>query len=243
MSVLKLLGKDFEKNESYFIQFASNVTSQGGEDGILNKLFENCLPKNSKCFCVDIGAWDGKYLSNTHSLLCSDMWNGLLVEANSDRFRELYDLYKCREGITCLCKFVDVNSSDASLNAILNAWNVPLDFDFLSIDIDGADYHLWESIGMNTNDQKYNPKVVCIEFNPSIPNNLSFIQECNCAVHQGSSLLAIVDFATSIGYELIVTTTFNAIFVRGDLFRAYIIPELIQHNHFQQYILLIFRNQ
>jgi hypothetical protein len=36
-------------------------------------------------------------------------------------------------------------------------------FDFLSIDIDGNDYHAWHAI------KNYQPKILMIEFNPTIP--------------------------------------------------------------------------
>ena len=239
MSSLKLRGNDLEKNLSYFIQYASNVTSQGGEDGILSKLFELIPIERGNGYCVDVGAWDGKYLSNTYCLLNnSNVWRGMLIEANFERYQELKELYESREDIICLCKYVDINASrtETLLNTFLNAYDIPWDFEFLTVDIDGADFHVWDSIGIHNHSGKvYSPKVVCIEFNPSIPNNISFTQECNGEVHQGSSLLAFVDLATVKGYELVVTTTFNAIFVRGDIFRSFIIPELARNNHIQQY--------
>ena len=59
---------------------------------------------------------------------------------------------------------------------------------------------------------------MCIEFNPSIPNDVVFVQEATCAVHKGSSLLAIIELGTELGYSLACTTTFNGIFVHNDLF-------------------------
>jgi hypothetical protein len=54
------------------IRYAADVTSQNGEDGILRRLVE-LLPKATPTcehrWCVDVGAWDGAHLSNTHSLL------------------------------------------------------------------------------------------------------------------------------------------------------------------------------
>jgi hypothetical protein len=57
----------------------------------------------------------------------------------------------------------------------------------LTIDIDGNDYHIWDSM------QKYQPKVVIIEYNPTIPNDIKFIQEANFDVNQGSSLRAKIE--------------------------------------------------
>jgi hypothetical protein len=47
--------KDCRKT-SYFLQFARNNTSQGGEDGIFEEIF-NLIGVSSSPFCVDIGAW------------------------------------------------------------------------------------------------------------------------------------------------------------------------------------------
>ena len=50
---------------SPLLQYASNVHSQGGEDGILDRLLQ--LVGTGPKYCVDIGAWDGIHLSNTRS--------------------------------------------------------------------------------------------------------------------------------------------------------------------------------
>ena len=50
---------------SPLLQYASNVHSQGGEDGILDRLLQ--LVGTGPKHCIDIGAWDGVHLSNTRS--------------------------------------------------------------------------------------------------------------------------------------------------------------------------------
>eukprot|EP01032_Pedospumella_encystans_P013992 gene13992-16088_t len=198
------------RDSSYFLRFAKNVTSQGGEDGILKELF-SLIGTTATPYCIDIGAWDGQHLSNTYQLVHSWNWGGLLVEANSERHEQLCALYSTRPDVTCIDCLVDIDGESA-LSFILQKHNVPLDLDFVSIDVDGADYHLWESIG-NT----YKPRVMCIEFNPTIPNHVHYVQERDITVQEGSSLLALAELGRSFGYHLVVTTTFNAIFVRQDL--------------------------
>jgi len=227
-------------NGSYFIKYAANKTSQGGEDGVLAKIFELMkLNDNVSRMCVDVGAWDGIHLSNSHSLLWNSEhpWGGILIEADIERVRDMKNLYATRSDVICVGEHVDVSNktnnfrSDNLLKSILRAHNVPLDFDFLSIDVDGADYHLWHQLCTSDgrpepDEDSYLPKVVCIEFNPSIPNCIHFVQECDTRVHQGNSLLALFELGHRLGYELVATTTFNAIFVRRDQYLQYILPEL-----------------
>lgn len=220
------------KETSYFLRYASNITSQCGEDGIIAHLF-SLLPKpssnrlSSHRYLVDVGAWDGKHWSNSYNLLYNqDDWDGLLMEAHPERFQELQRLYErknSQQNIRCVQSLIGFDG-DTSLKSLLLAHDVPLDFDFLTIDVDGNDYHIWRSIMLSTNTSVslsnqdcYKPSVVCIEFNPSIPNDVIFVQEPNMRIHQGSSLRALVNLGQSMGYNLVATTTFNAIFVKAEL--------------------------
>ena len=137
-------------------------------------------------------------------------WGGVLIEADPQRFQELSALYRDRSDVHCAQDLVGFEGHQ-SLDAVLDRAPVPLpyDFDLLSIDVDGADYHVWDSL------QHYQPRLVVIEFNPTIPNHVVFIQSRSMSVHQGSSLLAITQLAKKKGYELVSTTTYNAFFVRA----------------------------
>jgi hypothetical protein len=95
-----------------------------------------------------------------------------------------------------------------SLDTILAGTSIPIDFDFLSIDIDGNDYHIWESL------HNYAPKVVCIEHNGTIPHNIEFVQPKNMSVNQGASPLALKKLGKAKGYELVCVNIHNSIFVR-----------------------------
>ena len=55
------------KSSCYLANFAQNITSQNGEDGVIGKIFEIMPPLNK--FCVEFGAWNGFHLSNTCSLI------------------------------------------------------------------------------------------------------------------------------------------------------------------------------
>jgi hypothetical protein len=102
-----------------------------------------------------------------------------------------------------------------NLDVILAGTPVPKDFDFLSIDVDGNDYHLWKAIS------SYSPKVVCIEFNPTIPTDVSFLQPADPSVRQGAGLLPLVELGKVKGYELVCVLQFNAFFVKSGDFQLF----------------------
>ena len=52
------------------IAHARDATSQNGEDGVIARLFALLpAPGGRRRVCVAVGAWDGRHLSNTYSLL------------------------------------------------------------------------------------------------------------------------------------------------------------------------------
>lgn len=188
---------------------ASNRYSQFGEDGILARIFN--LLGISQGWCVDCGAWDGSYLSNTAALLRHHDWRGVLIEGDPSRYADLVRSVRPLPGVVCLNRMVGFDAENG-LDAVLAGTEVPPDFDLLSIDIDGNDLHVWEALAA------YTPKVVVIEYNPTIPNHVAFVQPRDARVHQGNSLLSLTELAGRKGYELAAVTRTNAVFVRRELY-------------------------
>ena len=64
-------------------RYAYDVTSQGGEDGIIEHLVSHLpgIPER----CCEFGAWDGKHLSNVYTLWHDQGWTGVLIEADGQR--------------------------------------------------------------------------------------------------------------------------------------------------------------
>jgi len=91
----------------------------------------------------------------------------------------------------------------------LRAFRAP---DLISIDIDGRDWHVWRSL------TGFRPRVVVVEFNPSIPNDVLFVQDENFSFNHGCSLRALVALAKEKRYELVATTDWNAFFVEESEF-------------------------
>lgn len=195
-------------------KFASNKTSQYGEDGILKEVFR-ILPQRKERWSVEFGAWDGKYMSNTYELVQNQNWHGVFIEASKAKFVDLKKTFRNNTKTVLINELVHFEGSN-TLDEILSKTGIPREFDLLSIDIDGCDYYIWESL------KDHLPQVVCIEFNPSIPSDIEFVQKKNFKINHGNSLLSTVNLAKTKGYELIATTWCNAIFVRKehyDLFK------------------------
>ena len=189
--------------------FAKSIHSQFGEDGIIEEIFARISRSmHLDGWCVEFGALDGVLFSNTYNLIKNKGYRAVLIEGSQKHYKEL-----CRnipeQQATKIRQFVTLEGS-SSLDLILRTTPIPHDFDLLSIDIDGCDYHIFESLKL------HRPKVVCIEFNPSIPNEVDFVQPANFAVKQGSSAKAIIRLAGEKGYFLAATTPCNLFLVRED---------------------------
>ncbi len=190
-------------------KYAKSVTSQGGEDGIIEKILD--VIKDNNKWCVEFGSWDGKKLSNTFNLITNKGYRAVLIECEKRRYQALLRTFEGHKKVIPINAFVGFNE-DICLDTILKTTEIPFDFDLLSIDIDGNDYHVWEAV------KNYKPKVVVIEFNATIPSTVEFVQPRNVHITQGSSLLSTTKLAKSKGYELVATTGGNAIFVDSKYF-------------------------
>jgi hypothetical protein len=186
------------------LDFKMNVFSQTGEDGVIAKCLE-ILPNKDK-WCVEFGASDGVNLSNTRNLVVNAAYSSIQIEANKEKCRQLTKNYETYPDVEVLNCFVGFGATDG-LDSILASRPVPPDFDFLSIDVDGNDFHIWRAV------KKYRPKLVCIEFNPSVPTEVDFVQPADPGVSQGASLTALVALGKEKNYELVSVLSFNAIFV------------------------------
>ena len=93
------------KENDWLLSYMRNVTSQAGEDGIIEKIFE-IIKENDK-WCVEFGAWDGKKSSNTWNLITNKGWFGVLLECDSERYKQLLMTYKDNPKVTCINNFVE----------------------------------------------------------------------------------------------------------------------------------------
>lgn len=213
------------KNPTWLLEFKYDKFSQHGEDGIIEKIME-ILPEKDKN-CVEFGAWDGIAMSNTRNLIIDKGYSAVLIEGDSAKFKELKRNYSENPNVITINRFVGFDDND-NLDQILKDTPIPFDFDFLSIDIDGNDYHVWKAI------KNYSPKVVCVEFNPTIPTEVEFVQRADHSLNQGASLLPLVKLGKEKGYELVAVSLVNAFFVKKEYFPLFEIednrPEILRTN-------------
>ncbi len=206
---IKPSNKAEQRPNCWLNDYARNVTSQNGEDGIIEKVLEVISETNK--WCVEFGGWDGKTASNTYNLTQNKDYAAVLIECDKKRFVQMLKTVENNKRVISLNSFVGFNEND-SLDTILKPTPIPANFDLLSIDVDGNDYHIWQTCRV------YKPKVVVIEFNPTIPASVEFVQPRDIAVTQGSSILSMTKLAKSKGYELVAATSANAIFVDSKYF-------------------------
>ena len=135
------------------LDHAKNVYSQTGEDGILAAILETIVTRDK--WCVEFGAWDGQHFSNTCNLIENSGYSAVLIEGSKERFKDLLKRHGKNSKVFALNKLVGFKPNDG-LDSLLTSVPIPKDFDFLSIDIDGNDYHVWSGLS------SYTPKVVCI---------------------------------------------------------------------------------
>lgn len=181
----------------------NSYLAQNGEDIMIKKLID-VIPDNNK-WCVEFGAWDGKTGSNTYHFISREDYRAVLIEGDQNKYRDLVK-NMAPYPAECFGEYVSFEG-DSSLDSILKRTDIPEDFTFLCIDIDGNDYHIWDSL------TSYRPKLVVIEFNPSISNEVEFVQPKEMTLNQGCSPLSLVNLAKEKGYELVATTLNNCFFV------------------------------
>lgn len=135
------------------------------EESILNEYIESLLPRNHHYTVVDLGAGDGVRHSNTHALFTSG-WKGLAVDGDADRAYRLARAYRYYPNVfTCRHKITPDN-----VVSLLEAYQIPTEFEALSLDIDSYDYWVLDALL-----GKFRPRIVVTEINEKIPPPIRFI--------------------------------------------------------------------
>lgn len=197
---------------------AANITSQGGENGIIAAILARIGVTNR--FAIEFGGYDAKFLSNIYPLWAEQGFKGLLIEGDpgvhAKITRQIEELTRARSvsgSAAVLNRWVQPDGPD-SLDAILASVAPPLPLgpvpsepDVLSIDIDSYDHAVWEGL------KNFRPRVVLVEHNATIPPPFKVIARRG-GVPIGNSAAALVELGRAKGYTLVACTQFNCIFVR-----------------------------
>jgi hypothetical protein len=193
-----------------------SVYSQWGEDGIISWLID-CLPDIPHTF-IEFGV-ENYQESNTRLLLTMRNWRGLVIDGSKKHIEDIkkQEIY-WRHNLTAICAFIDRDN----INNLIESSNLTGEVGLLSVDIDGNDFWVWQSIGV------ISPVIVVCEYNAvlgdvypiTIPYQASF-QRTNADpsnLYFGASIQALILLGQSKGYTFVGTTSTgaNAFFVRND---------------------------
>ena len=196
-----------------FNQYAKNVYSQNGEDGILEEILKLLGIQNSAdSWCVEFGAWDGKHLSNTFNLVTQG-WSSVMIEGDSGRFQSLIQTSEEFDNMHIIEAYVSqYNTENNSLDKLLSTTPIPNNFELLSIDVDSYDSDIWDTL------QNYSAKVVVIEINGSGPPGIYWRHKDTPidSVSIGTTFSEMLNIAKQKNYTLVCQPG-NCIFVKNDL--------------------------
>lgn len=188
------------------LAYKQNIFSQNGEDGIVRRIFEMIGSGSERC--CEFGAWDGIHLSNCRQLILQG-WKGIMIEGDVSKYRQLIQTYEGNSRVQCLHAFVDGVAN--KLSNVAGEAEVA-DLDFLSIDIDGLDYEIFESLDVR-------PRVICIEVNAGHnPLSRDRLPRDIAKDNIGQPLGVFSEIANAKGYGLVCYTG-NAFYVRNDVLK------------------------
>src|SRR5450631_2050388 len=99
-------------------KFERNVYSQFGEDGLIEEILLRISGGHELSrWCVEFGAWNGVFLSNTCRLIREDGYRAVLIEPVPQRFAELCENFP-DDHVVKLQSFVET-AGENSLDSLL----------------------------------------------------------------------------------------------------------------------------
>ena len=188
-----------------------SVFSQNGEDGVIAEIFSRIGSTNT--FFVEFGVEDGLEC-NTRFLAEVLGWSGVYLEPDPTNFRKLAARLSARDDLVT----VETAVSPSNVNRLFEISGVPDEPDLVSIDVDGQDYWIWQSMGAR-------PRVLVIEYNSALDPDERLVEPLGThwtterSEHFGASLGALVALGRDKGYQLVHAELagVNLFFVRDDL--------------------------
>lgn len=197
------------------------VYSQSDEDGIIEEIFRRIGCK-TKVF-VEFGCEVG--LENNTRYLLEQGWRGLWLEGFPDYAIGVRGNFpnQIKSG---QLSFTESYVNRKNINDLISSSGFSGEIDFLSVDIDGNDYHVFEEIDVVA------PRVVCLEHNQCYPPGAEWIMPYNegyrwdhaaGVIDYGASISSMAALAERKGYRLVGCGLYsaNGFYVRADLAEAH----------------------
>ena len=205
-------------------RYGYKVFSQNDEDGIIEEIFHR-VGTTDKRF-IEFGVQDG-FECNSQYLLCSG-WSGLWIEGSGHYCNAIQKTHSdtIKKG---KLKLKNAFITKDNINELFSEAGFRGEIDFLSVDIDGNDWHILKAI---LEGKQISPRVICTEYNPLLPPPVDpgdasrdYVLEYNPDWvwngddSQGASLSAFYHLLKPGGYSLVGTCVngVNAFFVRTEI--------------------------
>jgi hypothetical protein len=225
----ELLSDPRYDNEMRLERHGFKMYSQNDEDGIIQEIFHR-IGLRSRTF-VEFGVGNG--LENNTLKLLVEGWRGLWIDGSKRSVWEINSKFRdviANGRLHVKCAFITRDN----VNTLVER-DCGEEIDLLSIDIDGNDIYILESINV------IKPRVIVVEYNAKFPPPMSIAQRYNPdhrwtgTDYFGSSLEAITKVAARKGYSLVSCgiVGVNAFFVREDLVGDKFMAPFTATNHYQ----------
>lgn len=212
----RLWDSDIKFSPAAWDEFGFKVFSQSNEDGLIQYLIRKVEIPN-KTF-IEFGVSDYAEC-NTRFLLLNNNWSGFVMDGSEANIKSLVNssVY-WQHDINAEAAFI----TKENINGLLEKSGFDKEIGILSIDIDGNDYWIWETIDC------INPRIVICEYNPiyggeisvSVPYDKDFYRTDKhySNLYWGASLSAYAELGKKKGYRLVCVNQMghNAFFVRND---------------------------
>lgn len=188
--------------------YGRSVYSQGNQDGIIEKIFRHIKPNNRTFVEFGFGYTSMRNIAqklrgtNTYNLRQSG-WNGMYFDAMIEH--EPINLYK--ELLT-----------PENIVSVFARRGVPIDVDYVSIDIDSIDLWLLQALLNST----YRPTLISVEHNANFPYDASVTVDkewmpWNSDCVYGASIAALSNVAGKAEYDPVyVEGRLDVFFIRRD---------------------------
>jgi len=208
------------------------VFSQGREDGLIDEIFKRIEITDK--FFVEFGVSKDGLENNSINLLLQG-WSGAWIEGYAKAEKRIHARYQDRI-VDNKLKFKTSFINAENIESLFQELDVPKNFDFLSIDIDGNDYWVWKAL------KEYSPRVICIEYNGTFGPSTKWVMKYQPdfvypgqSSYFGASLKSLERLGNEKGYGLVGCSFLggNAFFVRNDCLEDKFFKPFTSENHFE----------